>query len=276
MPPRYKSRKPKRRVAKKTRRSNKKANNLETYNRTIKLTSAVTPAQGATVSNYVNIFLSPNPGTPGNITCPLSKSPEFNLYAQMYDQFRIHSVTMRLKPRYTMTELTAFQSSVDQLAGGLSVGKAVYYSVEDRDGLAPATINTLKKYSSVRTHRIDKPMTRKYGVKYEGAASWFDCQAPDQLTDVQKALGIFGGITVYAESLPEVFMTIVNKVWADIEVSYNVTFRGKALVAIALGQDGSVTLSQTPLETQEAVQVFESSDTTHRIGSVDPAGNTIT
>jgi len=260
----------------KARVQRKKSNNVETYFKQIKLTSAVTPAQGVTVSNYVNVFLSPNPGTPGNITCALNKSPEFNLYSQMFDQFRVHSVTMRLKPRYNMTELTALQASVDQLAGGLSVGKAVYYSVEDRDGLAPATINTLKKYSSVRTHAIDKPMVRKYGIRYDGGASWFDCQAPDQLTDVQKALGLFGGITVYAESLPEVFTTIVNKVWADIEVTYNVTFRGKALVSIAVGDDGAVTLSQTPLETQEAVQVFESSDTTNRIGSIDPSGNTIT
>lgn len=266
-------RKPRRVLRKRLQR--KKSNNVETYFKQIKLTSVITPTQGVTVSNYVNFYVSPNPGTPGNLTCALNKSPEFSLYCQMFDQFRVHSVTMRLKPRYNMTELTAFQASVDQLAGGLSVGKAVYYSVEDRDGIAPATITTLKKYSSVRTHAIDKTMVRKYGVKYDGSYTWFDCQAPDQLTDIQKALGIFGGITVYAESLPEVFTTLLNKPWADIEITYNVSFRGKALVNIAVGEDGSVKLSQTPNDLLEELQVFESNDTVPRIGSIDPSGNVI-
>lgn len=253
----------------------KASNNVDTTFKTIKLTSMITPAQGVSVSNYANVFFSPNPGTPGSITCALNKSPEFNLYCQMYDQFRVHSVTIRVVPRYNVTELTAFQASVDQLAGGLSVGKSVYYTVEDRDGLAPAVISTLKKYSSVRTHRIDKPMWRKYGVKYDSPYSWFDCQNPDQLTDVQKVLGIFGGITLYAESLPEVFTTLLNKPWADVEVSYNLTFRGKALVQIAVGEDGAVTLSQTPSHTVEALQVFDTNDQIPNLGSIDVSGNII-
>ena len=238
------------------------------------MTTAITPSQGLTVSNYVNFFVSPAPGTgTGVITVPLLSTPEWALYRQMYDQCRVSSVTMKLIPRASMTEQSNLITLND--TSYLTAGKNVYYTVEDRDGYAPGSIPVLKKYASVKVHRNDKVMSRTYRVKYDGPNSWFDCQNPSDLPEVQQALGLFGGMTVYGESFIERSGQILNSVWADLELTYQVSFRGKALVSIAVTEDGAVTLSQTPVGTLEAIQIFKGNDEIDHFGSVDLSGNQI-
>lgn len=270
----------KRKVAKKTRRprkrSNRKVDNEEIVKHTIKVSSSITPAQGVTVSNYVCMFVSPNSGIgQNNMTMPLGYSPEYLLYCQMYDQLRVHSVTMKVIPRATQTESVFLAVESEGAAPAVTVGKNVFYTVEDRDGVAAASIATLKKYSSVKTHSCVKPMSRTYRVKYDGPNTWLDCQNRDVLNQITQTLGLQGGITLYGESFMENKNQILNSVWADLEVTYQLSFRGKALVGIAVGEDGSVTLSQKPLGSLEALQVFHSTDSIDHFGSVDVDGNTI-
>lgn len=257
------------------RRVNKKMDNEEVVRHTVKVTSAITPAQGALVSNYINVFVSPNPGVGlSNMTVPLIYSPEYSLYCNMYDQLRVHSVSIKLIPRATQTENVFLAVESEGAAPAVTMGKNVFYSVEDRDGVPPGNIATYKKYSSVKTHSCTKPMSRTYKVKYDGPNSWIDCQNRDSFSQIVSSLGLSGGICLYGESFMENKNQVLNSVWADLEVTYKLSFRGKALVNVALNDDGSVTLSQTTL-TSEALQVFKSNDDIPSFGSVDLSGNTI-
>lgn len=273
-----KSRVPRRPRARKPRvrkNKNKKMDNEDVVRHTVKVTSAITPVQGITVSNYINVFLSPNPGQGNaNMTIPLTFSPEFLLYCQMYDQFRVHSITVKLVPRATQTEAVFLAVESEGAAPAVTIGKNVFYSVEDRDGVANGNINTYKKYASVKTHSCTKTMVRTYRVKYDGPNSWLDCQNRDSFPQIVQSLGLGGGISLYGESFIENKNQILNSVWADLEVTYQLSFKGKALVNIAVGGDGTVSLSQTTL-TSEAIQVFKSSDDITSFGSVDTSGNTI-
>jgi len=187
---------------------------------------------------------------------------------------RVHSVTLKIIPRANMTEQSNLITLND--TAYLTAGKNIFYTVEDRDGIAPASIQTLKKYSSVKEHRNDKKMVRTYRVKYEGQNGWFDCQDTGAMDQIQQNLGLLGGLTVYGESFIERSGQVLNSVWADVEVTYNMTYRGKALVSIAVDADtGKVTLADTPSVTLEALQVFTGNDVVNHFGSVDTSGNQI-
>lgn len=265
-------RKPKAKKA--AKRARKATHNLETYRQVIKQTATITPAQGVTVSNYVNFFVSPVLFGGNYNTLSLSGSTEYALYNKMYDQMRVHSVTLKIIPRANMTEQSNLITLND--TAYLTAGKNIFYTVEDRDGIAPASIQTLKKYSSVKEHRNDKKMVRTYRVKYEGQNGWFDCQDTGAMDQIQQNLGLLGGLTVYGESFIERSGQVLNSVWADVEVTYNMTYRGKALVSIAVDADtGKVTLADTPSVTLEALQVFTGNDVVNHFGSVDTSGNQI-
>jgi len=254
----------------------KKMDNLEVVRQTFHLSSAVTPSQGVSVSNYVYWQISPSPylSAANGVAVSLQSSPEFALYKNMYDQFRVHSVTLSVKPRANMTEAVGLVHGIDTSL--ITLGKNVFYSVEDRDGAAPASIAALKKYSSVKTHRCDKSMSRTYNIKYEGPNGWFDCQKPANQEQVQTNLGLDGGITVYGESLMEAYNVLLNDTWADLEVYYQVSFRGKALISIKVDEDtGDVTVGQTPLGTLETIQVFKSNDDIPNFGSIGLTGGRI-
>ena len=259
--------------APRARKAGKKAHNMDTYRKSIKLTAVIIPAQGVTVSNYVYAFVGASPsGGVGNQTCGLTSAPEFALYNQMHDQFRVLGVSVRVVPRATVTDQVALTLNADNST--VSLGKQVFYTAEDRDGIAPGNIETLKKYSSVKVHKMTKPMSRSYRVKYDGPNTWFDCQSTPAYDQVQKALGLWGGLTLYGESFPERFGQVFNSVWADLEVSYDVVFRGKALINIAVAENGSVTLSQVALDVPD-IQVFKSGEEIPHFGSIDLSGNTI-
>lgn len=270
------------RVARRRARKGKKMLNTDVYRQTIKLTSVLTPKEGVLtkLSNFLGFFVSPVPGGgTGGVTMSLLGSPEYQLYCQMYDQMRVHSVTMKVIPRYNSTDSTLLVTAEQGLGGGApatTAGKQVVYTVLDRDSVAPLNITTLKKYSSVKTHRMDRPFSRTYAVKYDGPNTWFNCQNQSDMGEIQKALGLFGGITCYGESFIERLNQAVNTPWADLEVTYQCSFRGKSLISVAFDQDtNSVTISQTPASISEDVLVFESNDNIPNYGSIDNSGNVI-
>jgi len=270
MPPR---RRPARRArkAKKTV-ARKRMANQETYSFVIKTQTVLVPVQGALVSNYLNCFVSPVPGVANsNMTCPLNQSTEFALYNQMFDQFRVNKLKIKVVPKITQVDAVALNE------GQVTIGRGVYYTIVDRDGQVPSSISAIKKYASSMTHKITKPATRVYKIKYDGKDQWFDCQDKNAMPDVQKSLGLWGGISVYGESFPEFTNVAANDSWADLEVEYSVSFRGKALVGIVANEDGSVTLAQPDLEELDPVTVFKAVDGINlHLGSVDTSGNLIT
>lgn len=244
--------------------------NVDLHKYTVALSGSWTPQQGVTVSNFLYTYWSPSPATLTYQSNPIANSPEFALYCNMYDQFKVNGVRLRLIPRIKTLESAALVQA--EAAGNITMGKGVIYSVEDRDGIAPSNIAALKRYSSVKTHSIFKPITRTYWID-RTKSMWLDCQGLTLLSDIQKAVGYAGGITVYGESFPEVKNTLFNEPWYDIEIQYFCVFRGKATVKIT--QSGTqVTLNQTVVnkETPFAAQTVSEQVSA---GAIDPSGNRI-
>jgi len=264
----------------------KRSHNQEVYNQRILVSSLITPVDGSGVtgtSNYVNMFCSPAPGqATANISSALVFSNEFGLYRSMYDQLRVHSIKVRIIPRPSQTEAMALMAlSGSQIAANntLTVGKNVYYSAEDRDGIAfdgqTASVAVIKRNSSCRVHRMDRVSTRTYRVKNTGD-QWFDCQRLDTLDQLQKAIGMWGGLTYYGESFPELRGQTLNGVWADLEVTYNISFRGKNIMNLSVDDvTGAITLNQPDVALEVPVQVFKSHDQIPNFGSIDLSGNVI-
>jgi len=259
------------RKGKKSGLAKARAANKDVHSFVLKTQTVLVPVQGALVSNYMNVFLSPAPGDGANAqTCALKLSTEFALYKQMFDQFRVKSVSIKVVPKITQVDASAL------LTSGVTVGRGVYYTVIDRDGPVPSSISAIKKYASSKTHPMTKSARRTYRISYDGKDQWFDCQNPNAIEDVQKSLGLWGGISVYGESFPEVGNTVTNDSWGDLEVEYSLVFRGKALVGITPNLDGSVTLAQPDLETLDPVTVFQATDGINlHLGSIDLSGNPI-
>lgn len=277
MPPRkFFKRKPKVKKAAKKRRA--RENNMDTRTEIIKLTGAIVPTQYAPggsqrVSNAVYGYWSPSPQFNAGLvpqSMPLFASKEFSLYRNLYDQFRVNSITLTVIPRYTMTDAATLVALTDGTIPQMTMGKGVFYTVEDRDGVAPANIEALKRYASVKQHKINKRMSRKYSVKYGNTL--FDCQDPAGLDDIQRSLGLKGGITVYGESLPELTNATANGVWADVEVVYSVTFVGKAAVGLTANEDGSITVSQGDESSNFPLQQYKSNEDNINQGSIDGSG----
>jgi len=268
-------RRPRRKAKAKKASKSPASSNSDVHRFSVKMVTALTPVQGGIVSNYINAFFSTTPGqgTASN-SAPLLYSTEFALYRQMFDQFRILGMTVKVIPKATMTDATALVNGLNGLPG-LTLGRNVYYTVIDRDGTVPSQLSAIKKYASHKVHKMTSSATRSYSVKYDGPNQWLDCQDVNGLQDVQKSLGIWGGISVYGESFMEPSGTILNQPWCDVEVTYRFSFRGKSLLGVAVGQDGSVTLSQPDPQQLDPVTVYPSNDEVAHYGAIDLSGNVI-
>jgi len=269
---------PKKKAGKKAKKAGRKAvkrmNNMDDHRVTIKMAGSLTPIQGLTVSNYLYTYWTPGvfSSIPTGQSQSLSLSSEFTLYRNMYDQWRVNRVTVRIIPRANVVDAVGLIAQND--TGSITQGKGVYYTVEDRDGIAPGYIGSLNKYASVKVSRLTSRLTRSYSPTNKDNV-WYDCQDPAGLDQLQRTTGMRGGITLYAESLPEVSGTLTNSVWADVEVSYDVTFRGKCLVNIISNDDGSVTVAPVDdanMETPFSVKIQEGNE---HFGAVDVSGNMI-
>jgi len=266
-----------RKVGKKMRKSTKKTskreNNMDDHTVVHKVAGSITPLQGLTVSNYVYTYWSPAPNylTPSQSN-PLFSSSEFNLYRNLYDQFRVNRVTVRIIPRANVTDSVGLIVQNDSAA--LTQGKGVYYTVEDRDGIAPGYIGSMNKYASVKVTKLTSKLTRTYAPT-NSKNLWFDCQDPAGLDQISRSIGMRGGITLYAELLPEVLNTVLNSVWADVEVLYSVTYRGKAMVNLTVNDDGSVTAAPVDDATMEVPFSVKTQEGNNHLGAIDTSGNVI-
>jgi len=273
MAPRKSNRRPRKNRKVKKARARARENNMDNHTVVHKMAGSITPQQGLSVSNYVYTWWSPTP----KVQSPpqsnqLLFSSEFGLYRNLYDQYRVNYMTVKVLPRANVVDAILLVQQND--SAQITQGKGVYYSCEDRDGIAPGLVGALNKYASVKVHKLTSKMSRTY--KPNNAKNlWFDCQDPAGLQEPARAAGYLGGITIYGESLPEVVGTLANSVWADCEVSYSVTYRGKAMTQLTSNEDGTVTVGVFDPADAEEPFVVETQEGINHLGAVDTSGNMI-
>lgn len=213
-----------------------KAKNMDTYPLTCRFTMTSIPGQGGTVSNYVyHNFALMNPTSQYDVT----QNSEFALFKNIYDQVRINSILVKVTPKAnTLSQAEA------QYDGNLTLkGDGLIHTVIDRDGSAPYSIPAMTKYSSYRKFNQKRAFSRSYKVTWPKGI-WLDAQNIYDDQTLLKRLGCTGGISIYAEDLPEDVGEVINEPWADIHIYYNVVFRGKTQSALSLDEEtGAVTLT---------------------------------
>lgn len=254
MPPRSsnKSRKsvPKRSARKLRSRRVKNAakKNLDTKFVQCVVEGSITPKQGVFVSNYLYGFVplldaDPNYG--------VMSTDKFKVHQTLYDRVRINSMRIILTPK-----ANTFDASQAQNDANLTLsGNGMIYSVIDRDGPGPwltsGTAGDMPKlyeqYPSCVTKSLLKKLVRTYGTKWP-KNMWLDTD-PNQivaLEEVATRLGLFGGVTWYAENLVEDAGEVFNEPWGHMRIEYNCVFQGTKPTNTKV-TDGVITI--TPIET---------------------------
>lgn len=236
-----KRRAPKKRSMKRRAKSGRSSANKDVFKTKITINGVLSPSQGVVATNYIQVWVSLLNAQSGVLN--VTQSPEFATWRQIYDRFRVHGVSMTLKPRYKTSEVTAAL-----IAGGSAVplvtnsGNNMVFSAVDRDGKTPSSIDQLMKYSSHKKASIYTTHRRGYGVKY-AKDIWFDAQNIAANSVLASAVGALGCIGIYAENVPEFTSQVVNPIWYDVEISWNLSFQGKVMNP-TVSNTGAVTLEQ--------------------------------
>lgn len=246
----YKSRKPA--VKKSAVRKKAVAQGLDQIRRSFKMTTALTPGQGVLVSNYIRSFVSPQPGATSG-TLSWSTNPECRLFRSMYDRFRINSISIRIVPRANV------QLSIGVGGSSQNNSQGMYYVGFDRDSVGPSSVIQMKRLKSTKAYSQLKGCRHTYSIKYPKGVTWdtlADYDSPESGTrNMMQSLGIYGGITIYGENFPENADRILNNTWADMELSYNMTFYSYSPRDIQYDPEtDQVTIRQTDEPEGEAVQ----------------------
>jgi len=191
--------------------------NLDTFFLRCKTLYNQIPTQGISVSNYVY-------GASQLLGSNLLNNAEFNFYRLQYDRFRVNRLRFTCTPKANVLDQLTAQADTSATL----IGDGMIHTAIDRDGLAPSSIALISRYPSYKAFSLLKKWSRTYQVKYP-VGVWLDAQNP---TDVNKAglidsLGLAGGITMYAENLPEDTAEIFNEPFAEIKMEFDVVFQGK-------------------------------------------------
>lgn len=192
--------------------------NMDTFFLKTKSLFTVTPTQGLTVSNYIYSVASMDPT--GNNAAYIYNA-EFALYRLQYDKFRVNSITYRCKPKANVFDVANAQNDTSLTL----TGDGLIHTCIDRDGPAPSSMAAISRYPSYKSYSLQKPWVRTYSIKYP-TGIWIDCNAPEQFSMI-KELGLSGGVTIYAENLPEDKNEVANEPWAEVTVEFNIVFQGK-------------------------------------------------
>lgn len=204
--------------------------------RQIKVAGFLTPTQGVSVSNYLYAYLSPRHDPAGVVTAP--QLPEFGLWSKMYDRFRINSCSIKIIPR---SSVNLVANTIDESQNN---GLGVYYVAMDRDGQCPSNVQAIKRYRGCKVFKTTSGCYMKYKVKY-ASNTWFDTSDPNQSNQqgLVETLGLQGGITIYGENFPEPSGNIFNRVWADYEVVFDVSFNTYNPRNISFAEGNTILLS---------------------------------
>lgn len=206
--------------------------NLDTFFFKAKNAVTILPGQSISTANYVyNQFALMDSTASYGVT----QNAEFQLYAKLYDKVRINSIKVRIIPKANVLD-----QSFAQADNAFNVsGSGVYYTVIDRDGIAPSNVAAMLRYPSVRKTSVLKPTTRTYSIKWP-TGMWLDTANIYTETDTLRRQGCFGGVTLYGANFLEDQEELENEPWATAEIEYNCVFQGKTSASLTLAEDGSV------------------------------------
>lgn len=214
-----------------------------TFPVTIKTNTTLTPVQGVSVSNYLytcfNLFDTNAP--PWSIAA----LPEFKLYCSMYDRVRINGVKVKVTPKANVFSQDAAQNDAQLTL----TGDNMIHTALDRTGAAPGNIKQVAKYTSYKQYSARKKFQRYYGIKYpkevwlQTAQLATPASLPATPFVTGQQIGLFGGITLYAENFVEDTAEVWNEPWANVELEFYCVFEGKALNSITYDpESGTVSL----------------------------------
>lgn len=192
--------------------------NMDTFFFKSKVTATITPTQGVAVSNYIYNNFTLDPSGQGSAYI---YNAEFNLYRLQYDKFRVNSVKVTFIPKANVLDVLNAQND----ATANLTGDGAIHTCVDRDGPAPDSVAKITRYPSYRKCNLKKTWSRSYSVKYPTGV-WLDCQNPSGFS-MTGALGLSGGVTIYAENVVEDNYELWNEPWASVLVEHNIVFQGK-------------------------------------------------
>jgi len=250
--------------------------NMDTFFLKVKTEAQFAPTQGVAVANYIYNTFTLSPVNVGTLSYFNNK--EFNLYRIQYDKFRVNTVTVTVTPKANVLDQTNAQNATNFNVNG----DGLWHTVVDRDGNGPNNIAALTRYPSYKKFDVKKPWTRSYSVKYPMGV-WIDCQSSPYF-ELDRALGLQGGITIYGENFLEDQLEVINEPVATITVSYNIVFQGKTSASLTAVYDDNnnvvgMTLTQqdqyTPVTQTVPVNIRGSLNDTLLISTDPDASGTI-
>jgi len=239
-----------RRAARKPRRraAGRAGANTKVVERVVYRTTLNSVPQQSTVGGvgaFINYQFSPQHLTYYNI----SQSSEFLAQRNMYDEFKITSMTVQFKPYATQT----FPNN------GTTTLSTQCYTCIDRDGQVPVSTSMsvplkIMSYDSAKTHLLQKSWSRTMRLK----GWWTDTGLATLNPALQNGTGqpwINAGavqtLTHYGENLP----FGVGSVFGQYTVTWRVQFRGKKPVSFSYhAASGSVVL--TPFTSFSVIPSF--------------------
>jgi len=225
-----------RKMRKPRRRAGKSSSNTRVIERVVyRTTLNSVPATSSTgVGSFVNYQFSPQHLSYYNIT----QSAEFLAQRNMYDEFKVTSMTVQYKPYATV----AFPNN------GTAILTNQCYTCIDRDGQVPVSTSMsvplkILAYDSAKTHILQKAWSRTMKVK----GWWCDTGIPTSNPGTQSGnaqpwvnAGAVQTLTHYGENLP----FGAGSVLGQYTVIFRVEFRGKKPVSFSYhSASGSVILT---------------------------------
>jgi len=206
---------------------------------TLRTEATMIPQQGVSVANYVYTTI---PLFAQASDIGFFKNAQFQLYKKLYDQYRVVSVSVRVKPKANVLDQQNAQNEANT-----AHGDGLIHSVIDRDGPASMNVQTLTRYPSYKKHSVLKPFSRSYSVKWP-SDTWLTTNEtfPDSVALV-KQIGGLGGIYIYGENLLEDSGEVFNEPYASIEVLYKVIFRGQISTNFGYDPETDVITLSPPL-----------------------------
>ena len=230
-----------RRARRRGNRSGASPQNTDVFHTQVCSTMTLAVTQGITTTNYIYGLASSLNQYSGVVN--LLQNNEFTLWRNIYDKFRVHSMSVKLIPRYTQSEMFSGIGATEN--ADVTMGHARLYTAIDRDSGIPSDEASILRYSSHKQHKVTDTARRYLSYKYPKGV-WLDAQSTSTNTAILDTLSLKGCIGWYGQSFPEVAGTFVNEEWYTLEVTWKVSFMGKAINVI-VKDDGSVELKQTPI-----------------------------
>lgn len=220
-------------------RSGASPQNTDVFHTQVCSTMTLSLTQGFTTANYIYGVASSLNQTSGVVN--LLQNNEFSLWRNIYDKFRVHSLRLKLVPRYTQSEMFAGIGATEN--ADVTMGHARLYTAIDRDSGIPSDEASILRYSSHKQHKVTDTVNRYLSYKYPKGV-WLDAQTTSTNTAILDTLSLKGCIGWYGSAFPEVSGTLLNEEWYTLELTWKLSFMGKA-VNVIVKDDGSVELKQT-------------------------------